>query len=108
MDDMPTPPRKRFIDSWAIRGGVFLLVIGSGPLFAIILAAQLGLTRDPNPNPIGPGMLAGWTFLPSVVLILAGLLAGDRNQPEAAAAIAGMPRLWFSPEPLPSGDHWLP
>ena len=34
-----------------------LLVLGSAPLVAIIAAARVGLWPDPNPNPIGPGML---------------------------------------------------
>jgi hypothetical protein len=51
---------------------VGLLVLGSGPLLAIIAAASLGLTKDPNPNPIGPGMLAGLTFWPSIIMIIVG------------------------------------
>jgi hypothetical protein len=60
----------RFTDSWAIRGGLLLLVLGTGPLLAIVLA---GRTNDPNPTPIWPGLLAGFTFLPSVILIIAGV-----------------------------------
>jgi hypothetical protein len=33
------------------------LVLGSAPVGAIIAAAKVGLWPDPNPNPIGPGML---------------------------------------------------
>ena len=64
--------------------GVWLLVLGTGPLLAIIVAAQLGLTRDSNPNPIGPGLLAFLTFWPSVVLITIGLVRKNRRAPSGA------------------------
>lgn len=38
--------------------GLALLVLGTGPLLLFIIAAGLGLTSEPNPNPIGPGLLA--------------------------------------------------
>jgi len=62
------------MDSWAIRSGLLLLVVGTGPLVAILLAAQLGITKDPNPNPIGPGILALLTFWPSLIMILVGVV----------------------------------
>ena len=65
----------RFRDSRLIRTGLALLIIGSTPLFAIIIAARLGLTSDPNPNPVGPGMLVFLTFWPSIGLILAGMFS---------------------------------
>src|SRR6478735_3541557 len=45
------------------------------PPLAIILAASLGLLSDPDPNPIGPGLLAFFTFWPAVILIVWGLIA---------------------------------
>ena len=51
---------------------MILLLLGSGPLFLIMLAAAVGLTDDPNPNPVYPGMLAGLTFWPSIALIAFG------------------------------------
>jgi hypothetical protein len=48
-------------------------VIGSGPLLLIILATRLGLTRDPNPNPVGFGILAGLTFWPAIIFIVIGI-----------------------------------
>ena len=50
--------------------GITLLVLGTGPLLAIISAASLGLLSDPNPNPIGPGLLAFFTFWPAVIMIV--------------------------------------
>jgi hypothetical protein len=45
------------------------------PPLAIILAVSLGLLSDPDPNPIGPGLLAFFTFWPAVILIVWGLIA---------------------------------
>ena len=55
--------------------GLALLVLGTGPLLLIVVAAELGLTSDPNPNPIGPGLLAFFTFWPAMILIVWGLVA---------------------------------
>jgi hypothetical protein len=49
---------------WA---GLVLLAIGVSPLFAVIL-----LSRDPNPNPIGFGLLAFVTFWPAIIMIVIG------------------------------------
>jgi hypothetical protein len=56
-----------------VRAGFFLFVIGSGPLLAIIAAAAVGLWPDPNPNPVGPGMLAGLTFWPAIICMAIGI-----------------------------------
>ena len=49
--------RPIYLRSWWVRAGLTLLLVGSAPLVAIIVAAKVGLWPDPNPNPIGPGML---------------------------------------------------
>ncbi len=54
--------------------GLALFVVGSGPLLIIILMAALGATKDPNPNPVEFGMLAGITFWPSLILMIIGLV----------------------------------
>jgi hypothetical protein len=69
---------------WLIGSGLALLCLGSGPLFVIIVAAKLGLTRDPNPNPVLEGMLAGFTFIPATVLLICGLVALARGHYRAA------------------------
>ena len=66
-------PRFKLTPMFWTRLG--LLVFGTGPLLAIILAASLGLLSDPDPNPIGPGLLAFFTFWPAVILIVWGLIA---------------------------------
>jgi len=60
--------------------GLVLLCVGTGPLLIVILAAQLGLTRDPNPNPVGFGILALFTFWPSVLLIVVGIVRTRRKR----------------------------
>jgi len=70
---MDSRPRFKFNRLFWI--GLALLIVGTGPLLAIIAAAELGLLSDPNPNPIGPGLLAGITFWPALVLIVWGLVA---------------------------------
>jgi len=59
--------------------GVTILVFGTGPLVAIMIAAALGLTSDPNPNPIGPGILAGVTFWPGIAITAIGILQAVRR-----------------------------
>jgi len=76
----------RFLANRLFKLGVILLVLGTGPLFAIIVAAELGLWPDPNPNPIGPGLLAFFTFWPAVALMALGALQlrrAGRHEDEA-------------------------
>ena len=49
---------------WA---GLILLVLGIAPLLAVIL-----FSRDPDPNPIGFGLLAFVTFWPAIIMIVVG------------------------------------
>jgi hypothetical protein len=43
-------------------------------LLTVILLASLGLTKDSNPNPVGFGILAFFTFWPSVILMIVGVI----------------------------------
>jgi hypothetical protein len=60
--------------------GALLFLLGTGPLLIVILLASLGFTKDPNPNPVGLGILAFLTFWPSVILMLLGFLTGRRRR----------------------------
>ena len=60
--------------------GAALFVLGTGPLLAVIALAGLGLTKDPNPNPIGFGLLAAITFWPSLVLMVLGIVTTARQR----------------------------
>ena len=71
-----------YLQSTWTRVGIGLLVVGAGPLLFIILAAAVGLWPDPNPNPVGPGLLFAVTFWPAVICIVIGVVRvrrADRN-----------------------------
>ncbi|KAF1685419.1 hypothetical protein B1992_11785 [Pseudoxanthomonas broegbernensis] len=72
-------------NTW-IRIGLALVVLGWGPLLAIIVLAAIGLWPDPNPNPIGPGLLFFFTFWPAIICLSVGVVRVRRN---AAAAPRG-------------------
>ena len=59
--------------SGLVKSGVLLLVFGTGPLLFIIVAAAIGLWPDPNPNPVGPGLLAGLTLWPGLICLIVGV-----------------------------------
>jgi hypothetical protein len=61
------------LQSRLVKIGLGLLIVGTGPLLFIVLAAALGLWPDPNPNPIGPGLLAFITFWPALICIVIGV-----------------------------------
>jgi hypothetical protein len=65
---------REYLKSGWVRIGLGLLVLGSGPLWAIILLAALGWWPDPNPNPIGPGLLFFLTFWPAIICLGVGVL----------------------------------
>jgi hypothetical protein len=64
---------RDYLGSRWVRVGLGLLVVGSGPLVGIIVAARLGLWPDPNPNPVGPGLLCAVTFWPAVICLIVGI-----------------------------------
>jgi hypothetical protein len=68
------PQRPKFRLSQMFWTGLILLLLGSGPLLAVILLAWLGVTNDPDPNPVGFGILAFLTFWPSVILMIVGVV----------------------------------
>jgi len=47
--------------------GPALFIFGSRALLFIIAAAAVELWPDPNPNPVGPGMLAALTLRAAVI-----------------------------------------
>ena len=57
-----------------VKVGIILLVVGAAPLVFIIIAAAVGLWPDPNPNPIGPGLLFFFTFWPADICIVVGVI----------------------------------
>jgi len=65
---------SRYLRSWWVRVGLGLFVIGASPLLTIIMLAKMGLWPDPNPNPIGPGLLFGVTFYPALFCLFVGIV----------------------------------
>jgi hypothetical protein len=63
---------KRYFSNTLFKIGFWLFVIGTGPLVSIIALAAVGVWPDPNPNPIGPGMLCFFTFWPSIICMAIG------------------------------------
>lgn len=69
---------ERSPGSKLIRYGIIGLVCGTGPLLIAVAIAHL--QGDPNPNPVGPGILAGLTLWPSLFCLAAGLIKARRRQ----------------------------
>jgi hypothetical protein len=63
---------KRYLANRVFKIGFWIFIAGCGPLLAIIALAGIGLWPDRNPNPIGPGLLAFFTFWPAVICMLIG------------------------------------
>jgi hypothetical protein len=63
-------------------------------LLTILAAASLGLTSDPNPNPVGLGLLALVTFWPSVIITGIGVYRVARSDaratPDQAVSLGSM------------------
>jgi hypothetical protein len=81
------PPAFKLSKLFWVGIGVF--AVGSGPLLLVILFAALGLTKDPNPNPVGPGIMALLTFWPGLGLTLAGLARSVMHYREAKRQYLG-------------------
>jgi hypothetical protein len=64
---------RPYLEARLVQVGLGMLVLETGPLL-IIAAAAIGLWPDPNPNPVGPGMLALLTFWPSVICLTLGVV----------------------------------
>ena len=62
-----------YLQSLWVKVGLGLLVVGSAPLLFIIIAAAVGLWPDPDPNPIGPGLLFFFTSWPAIICIVVGV-----------------------------------
>jgi hypothetical protein len=70
---------KMTLNAGASRGqrmfkiGLWWHILGCGPLYLMILLSWVGvLERDINP--IGPGLLAFFSFWPSLILMIVGAL----------------------------------
>ena len=76
----PHAAMSAYLKSTWVRVGLGLLVVGATPLLGVIAAADLGLLRDPHPNPVGPGILFGLTLWPAIICIVVGVIGvGSRR-----------------------------
>ena len=66
--------RKIYWQSWLVKGGLAIAVIGSLPLLVVAIAAKIGLWPDPNPNPIGLGLLFAFSVALGSLLAIFGIL----------------------------------
>jgi hypothetical protein len=71
---------KRYFANLLFKIGFWLAVVGWTPLWGIVLLAEIGVWPDPNPNPIGPGLLFFFTFWPAVILMGIGAFNVRRQQ----------------------------
>ncbi len=71
------------VNRW-IRIGLALVLFGWGPLLAIIVLAGIGLWPDPDPNPIGPGLLFFLTCWPAIGCLVVGVIQVRRSPPRPA------------------------
>lgn len=69
---------RQYLGSRLVKTGVLLLLLGSGPLLLVTVAA-LGLWPDPNPNPLGLGLLCRLTFWPALICTMAGIMRVRRS-----------------------------
>ncbi|MFA5684532.1 MAG: hypothetical protein WCZ65_06035 [Lysobacteraceae bacterium] len=65
---------KEYWDNRCFKIGAIIALVGWTPLLAIILLAAIGLWPDPDPNPIGPGLLFFVSFWPGLAFLLIGFL----------------------------------
>jgi hypothetical protein len=68
------PYRSVYLRSWWVRAGLVVLVLGAAPLVGILVLASAGLWPDPNPNPVGPGLLLFGSGVLATVCLAMGVL----------------------------------
>src|SRR5262249_28253294 len=74
-----------------VKIGVVLVVLGWGPLLAIVALDSIHLWPDPNPNPIGAGLLFFFTFWPAVICLGVGASQVARRRKHASLDVSPRP-----------------
>jgi hypothetical protein len=69
-----------FLSNRWSKVGLTLVVLGWGPLLLVVFLSAVGLWPDPNPNPIGLGLLFFVTFWPAVACLTIGGFQTWRKQ----------------------------
>ena len=78
--------RSAYLRSSLVRAGLACMALSALPLLVVgVFGYRLGLTSDPNPNPVGLGLLfiAGVTIGGILIAIGAFLMAGAIRRGEA-------------------------
>jgi hypothetical protein len=70
---------RSYLRSNWVRVGLALLLVGTGPLLFIIGGAAAGHWPDPNPKPVGPGLLCALTFWPALICLVVGVVRVRRG-----------------------------
>lgn len=73
---------KTYFANWWSRVGVALVVLGWGPLLSVGLLSEAGLLSDPNPNPVGFGIMFAFTLWPAVICLAIGAFKVWRGRRE--------------------------
>jgi hypothetical protein len=84
---------KPYLANRWFKLGLLLVVFGWGPLWGIVFLAAIGLWPDPEPNPIGPGLLFFVTAWPAIICLGVGVLQvkRDRGQDPPSVPSHGSP-----------------
>jgi hypothetical protein len=64
---------KEYLGNRWFLAGLMLVLLGWGPLLTIVALAAIGLWPDPNPNPVGPGLLFFFTSWPAIICLGVGV-----------------------------------
>lgn len=80
---------KRLLKNRMFVVGLVVLVLGTAPLLLTLGAAQIGVTSDPNPNPIFFGMIASVTFWSGLIIMGVGLYRTARKARHIDEASSG-------------------
>ena len=74
--------KEKYLSNKYIRIGLALVLVGWMPLLGIIFLAAVGLWPDPNPNPVGPGLLFFVTSWPAIICLRIGVNQVKRKKLE--------------------------
>lgn len=87
---------RRYLANRTFLIGFLLAVFGWGPLLSVMLLSALHLLADPDPNPVGAGILFFFTSWPALICMAKGALTVRREQREECAAQerAALRRRW--------------
>lgn len=84
---------REFLKSRWSQVGIILIIFGWGPLLAVIFLSVIGLWPDPNPNPIGPGLLFAATAWPAIICLTIGIVRTFNRRNQSSLNSAQLPTI---------------